>query len=102
MEHFIRCGDMLEDWPVHIEPFNGVEGMLKPGVIEAELKISGLRALGVLVDANSDFEARWRRNRERALSSFPITYFCSGAVPGVPYPGSGGRCSEYERCNDRR
>ena len=46
---------------VRIEPYNGVEELLKPGVVEAELRASGLEALGVMVDANGDASDRWNR-----------------------------------------
>ena len=49
------------DEPVHIKPCNGVEELLKPGVVEAELLASGLEALGVMVDANGDASDRWSR-----------------------------------------
>ena len=47
--------------PVLIKPYNGVEDLLKPGVVEAELLASGLEALGVMVDANGDASARWNQ-----------------------------------------
>jgi hypothetical protein len=71
MENFISWGDTKSAWPVEIESFNGIEDMLKPGVIEAELKTSGLRALGVIVDANDHPAQRWRRIRERAIAAVP-------------------------------
>lgn len=72
MEYFISWGNSPDTRPVHIESFNGLEEMLKPGVLEAELKISGLKALGVILDANSDAEARWGRIRERVIPMAPI------------------------------
>jgi hypothetical protein len=47
MEYFIPWGNNRGAWPVEIEAFNGIEEMLKPGVIEAELRISRLQALGI-------------------------------------------------------
>ena len=49
------------DPPVFIEPYHGVNEILKPEVIEAEMKASGLEALGVVVDANGDAAARWNQ-----------------------------------------
>ena len=46
---------------VLIKPYNGVEELLKPGVVEVELLDSGLEALGVMVDANGDASDRWSR-----------------------------------------
>ena len=56
---------------VYIEPCNGIEQMLKPGAIEGELAASGLEALGIVVDANSDAHQRWTRVRSRCLPQFP-------------------------------
>ncbi len=52
----IPWGETEADWIVAIEEYNGVEEILKPGVIEVELKASGLRILGILLDAN---ESLW-------------------------------------------
>lgn len=71
MENFLPWGNERRTWPVEIESFNGYADLLKPGVIEAELKTSGLRALGVIVDANDDPAKRWRSIRDRAGKSFP-------------------------------
>ena len=54
-----------DDPVVLIKPYNGVEELLKPGVVEVELLDSGLKALGVMVDANGDASDRW--NRIKAL-----------------------------------
>jgi hypothetical protein len=71
MENFIPWGNTRDTWPVEIESFNGYADLLKPGVIEAELKTPGLKALGVIVDANDDAAKRWRSIRERAGKAFP-------------------------------
>ena len=55
---------------VHIEPNNGVEELLKKGVIESELGASGLQALGVVIDANGDAERRWTQMRNRCRYAF--------------------------------
>lgn len=55
---------------VHIEPHNGIDELLKPGVIEAELRASGLESLGVLVDANGDARQRWNQVRNRIHDQF--------------------------------
>ena len=47
------------DEPVHIEPYGGVEELLKRGRVAAELRAPGLEALGVMVDANGDASDRW-------------------------------------------
>lgn len=55
---------------VHIEPHNGIDELLKPGVIEAELRASGLESLGVLVDANGDAQQRWTQIKNRIREQF--------------------------------
>ncbi len=65
MEKFIRWGehDEPEKWPAEIVAFDGVDPLLEHGVIESRLKSPGLKALGVLVDANADPVGRWNRIR---------------------------------------
>jgi hypothetical protein len=72
MEKFIPWGEKNErdKWPADIIEFEGIEPLLKPGVIEAELKSPGLKALGVMVDANTDPVGRWHRIRARAIGTF--------------------------------
>ena len=73
MEKFIPWGEGKEPekWPAAIVEFERVEPLLKPGIIEAELKSPGLKALGVLVDANTDPVRRWSRIRDRAIAAMP-------------------------------
>jgi hypothetical protein len=73
MEKFITWGerDERDKWPADIVEFDGVEPLLKPGVIEAELKSPNLKALGVMIDANSDPVGRWNRIRARAINAMP-------------------------------
>ena len=58
------------DSPVFIEPRGSVDEILKPGVIEGELRASELEALGVVVDANGDTAARWNQLRTCCSSEF--------------------------------
>jgi hypothetical protein len=67
----IIWGDNKDSWIVKIDEFNGVENLLKPGVIEAELKSSGLTHLGILVDADDVLENRWEVIRDRCSKAFP-------------------------------
>ena len=55
---------------VHIAPNNGVDQLLKGGVIESELAASGLEALGVVIDANGDAARRWNQIRNRCRNEF--------------------------------
>jgi hypothetical protein len=58
---------------VGIKAFDGKPELLKPGVIETQLKSPGLITLGVLVDADEDATACWDsiRHRERLKSMYP-------------------------------
>ena len=67
----IAWGDSKDSWIVKIDEFDGVEKLLKPGVIEAELKSSGLSHLGILVDADEVLENRWTAIRDRCSKAFP-------------------------------
>ena len=58
MDHFIVWGDRPEDWPVDLESFGGVNSLVKPAVIRAESKRPGLKALGIIVDADDQCDAR--------------------------------------------
>ena len=55
---------------VHIAPNNGAEQLLKKGVIESELRASGLEALGVVIDANGDARRRWSQVGDRCRNEF--------------------------------
>ena len=46
-------------YPVFIKPYGGVDEIMRPRVVEAEFKESGLEALGIVVDADGDAAARW-------------------------------------------
>lgn len=56
--------------PVFIKPYGGVDEILRPGVMEAELRASGLEALGVVVDADEDLAGRWDRLKAWCSSEF--------------------------------
>ena len=58
-------------YPVCISPCGSVDEILKPGVIESELRASKLEALGVVVDANGDPVARWEQVRDCCGIEFP-------------------------------
>lgn len=57
--------------PVRIEEQDGISNILAPGFIETTLKASGVRAVGVVVDANGDPLSRWEQIRERLAASYP-------------------------------
>jgi hypothetical protein len=65
MDEYVVWGDQKTDWVAEIKELDGIENLLRPGLIEAESKTPGLKALGVILDANDTFESRWSRVRER-------------------------------------
>ena len=65
MDEYVEWGDKKEKWVVEIKELDGVENLLKPGLIEAESKTPGLKAFGVIVDADDQFDSRWASVRER-------------------------------------
>ena len=70
-ENGILWGETPADWIVDIVEFDGVENLLKPGTIEAELKSSNLNQLGILLDADENLAARWSAVRTRCIQAFP-------------------------------
>ena len=67
----VLWGESRNEAIVLIDEFDGIENLLKPGVIEAELKSSGVEVVGIIVDADYDLEKRWQAVRNRCLSKFP-------------------------------
>lgn len=62
------------DSPVFIDTCGGIDEIVKPGVLDAELRASGREALGVVVDANGDAGTRWDDLRA----------WCSGEFSDLP------------------
>lgn len=62
--------DIGDQHVVHIEAHDGIDNLLQPGVIGAELRASELEALGVLVDANGDAQQRWSQLKRRIRDQF--------------------------------
>ncbi|MBU0719534.1 MAG: hypothetical protein KJ749_14920 [Planctomycetes bacterium] len=67
----IPWGENRDTWIAEIKECNGFESMVEQGVIETELKESGLEALGIVADANSDAGQRWKSLRDRCHGAFP-------------------------------
>ncbi len=83
MDQYVEWGDRPQEWVADVKSFNGVEDLLKPGVIEAESKIPGLKAIGIIVDANDRFESRWSSIRERCrkiAADFPEELPAGGVI----------------------
>ncbi len=54
-----------------IEPLDGIDALLKTGVISTYLKASDLEVLGVMVDANDSLTGRWQAIRRECVQAFP-------------------------------
>ena len=67
----IHWGESRDTSIVDIDQCGGFENMVKEGVIETELKASGLEVLGIIADANDKAERRWEALRNRCVRSFP-------------------------------
>ena len=68
--HGVTWPNEPSEYPVFIEAYGGVDEILKPGVVEGEIRASGLEALGVVVDADEDAAARWEELRASCPSEF--------------------------------
>jgi hypothetical protein len=88
MDEHVLWGDKENERIVDISQFGGIEDLLKPGNIEAESKVPGLRAMGIVIDADDQFESRWARVRDRCkrvASSFPEDLPPGGLIYETPH-----------------
>jgi hypothetical protein len=79
----IRWGERRDEWPVEIEAVGGIDELLRPGSIRAELGQRNLQRLGILLDADDQPAERWQRLRAEcaALSlDLPATPPPEGAI----------------------
>ncbi len=74
MSQHVRWGANEDEWPVKIEAAGSVSELLDPSYLRAWLKRPGLEALGILVDANENFDGRWTG----------VRHTCSQTVDGFP------------------
>jgi hypothetical protein len=69
----VAWGDTPTSAAVHIEAHGG-DQFIDATVISTELKASGLKALGLIIDADDDLEARWNS----------VRHACSKVMPDIP------------------
>ena len=74
MGRHVRWGNTATEWPVLIEAVGSVDELLADSVIPVYLKQSGLKALGILIDADDCLAGRWER----------LSQLCSQNYPGFP------------------
>lgn len=57
--------------PVWIEQYEGYSNLLKPEILQTELLTNGLKALGMIIDSDENFDTRWKEIRKSCLHSIP-------------------------------
>jgi hypothetical protein len=69
--HGVDWPSIDSQWPVTIHASGSVEKIIATDYIPVKLKESELEILGVMLDADDKFEARWARVRTLAVPFFP-------------------------------
>lgn len=59
MRHYVAWGQNEEDWPLFIDTAKSVEALLDHVYLQTTLKSTGLKILGVILDADDKFVGRW-------------------------------------------
>ena len=57
--------------PVWIEQYEDYSNLLKPEIPQTELLTNGLKALGMIIDSDENFDTRWKEIRKSCLHSIP-------------------------------
>ena len=57
--------------PVWIEQYEDYSNLLKPEIPQTELLTNGLKALGMIIDSDENFDTRWKEIRKSCLYSIP-------------------------------
>lgn len=76
----IQWGESESDWIAEVKDMEGVSNLLAEGVIEAECKASGIKRLGIIVDADLDADTRWKEIWNRLSVSVPD---CPKDLPSI-------------------
>jgi hypothetical protein len=64
MDEYVVWGDKQAEWVAEVKSHGGIDDLLDPGNIEAEAQAPGRKALGIIVDADDQFDLRWQRVRK--------------------------------------
>ena len=67
----VQWGNKPKDRIVEIKPFHGIEKLLDKKLINIELKASGLKILGIILDADEFPSKRWQSIRNCLIEKFP-------------------------------
>jgi hypothetical protein len=76
-------GDNEDEWVAQLKSYGGIEELLEPSNIKAEAKAPGRKTLGIVVDANDQFDSRWLRVRNCCLgvaADFPESLPSEGLI----------------------
>jgi hypothetical protein len=71
MGKYVDWGNSKEKWPVLIKPAGSADELLAETFISLELKASEVKILGIVIDADDDFETRWATIRRECCAAFP-------------------------------
>lgn len=71
MSSYVVWGETKEERPVTVEFAGGIPELLNADYLNASFKLSGLEAIGILLDANDTHESRWESVRNLCRGSFP-------------------------------
>lgn len=67
----VQWGNKPKDRIVEIKPLHGIEKLLDKNLINIELKASGLKILGIILDADEFPSKRWQSIRNCLIERFP-------------------------------
>ncbi len=68
MDEHVVWGEKADEWVAEIRSYGGIEDLLDPGNIEAAVRVIGRKAVGIVVDADDQFDSRWQRVRNGCLT----------------------------------
>ena len=71
MEHHVRWPNDSSGWPVFVDPVGSVSEILNATYLRTKLKESGLKTLGIMIDADDQPADRWKSVRTTCLPIFP-------------------------------
>jgi hypothetical protein len=71
MDEHVVWGDKEDEWVAEIRSYGGIEDLLDPGNIEPAVRVIGRKAVGIVVDADDQFDSRWQRVRNCCLGIAP-------------------------------
>ena len=87
MKRYVAWGETESEWVVQIESFDGVEDLLRRGVISTRSKERNRQALGIIIDADDQRDARWASVSQRcreAVLDFPKELPSDGLIHVAP------------------